>query len=89
MVFICAGCFTIVINANATQTEYSAEEVVDLLRAPKTLCFLGACLFFNVISVCVLRVVLSRLRRFERDVESYEKAQGLEAEASIFPPREQ
>jgi len=87
-VFISAGCFTIVLNANTTQTEYTADQVFALLKAPRTLCFVAACLAFIGVSLCMLKIVLHRLRRFEKDVESYEKEHGLKEGAKIFPPRE-
>ena len=78
---ISAGCTTIVLSANKTETSYSAEEVRALLVAPRTLCFLGFCLICIIISVTVLGLVLRRLRQFEKDVESYEQANGITDEA--------
>ena len=48
LLLISAGCITIVLNANTSQTEYSAEDVKDLLKSPRTLSFIGACL------VCII-----------------------------------
>lgn len=63
------GCFTLVLQANTTQTEYNAEQVVDVLLAPRTLCFLGFCMFCILLSACILRSLLRKLRQFEQDVE--------------------
>ena len=77
LLFIAVGCSTIVLNANKSETKYSADDVKALLRAPRTLCFIGFCLLCILLSVCTLSLVLRRLRRFESDVESYEQEHGL------------
>ena len=70
---ISLGCALIVINANTVQTEYTAEEVVALLRSPRTICFISFTLFCIVLSVLLLKAVLHRLRIFEKDAETYQR----------------
>ena len=66
LVFISAGCVTLVLNANTSeQTEYTAEEVKDLLCMPRTLVFISFCMLCILLSVIVLRFALNRLRQFE------------------------
>ena len=79
LLLIATGCTT-VLNANKTETEYTATDVKELLKAPKTLCFMAFCVFCILLSVATLSVVLRRLRRFEADVESYEREHGLVGE---------
>ena len=63
LVFISAGCVTLVLNANTSeQTEYTAEEVKDLLCMPRTLVFISFCMLCILLSVIVLRFALNRLR---------------------------
>ena len=73
LLLISAGCTTIVLNSNKSDESFTADEVVDLLLAPRTLCFAGTCIFFILLSLTTLSFVLARLRRFESDVESYEQ----------------
>lgn len=88
LLLISLGCATIVMNANTTQTEYTAEEVKDLLKAPRTLIFIGFCLFCIVISVVLLRFMLVRLRRFESDVEEFQASAANNSPVQILAPRE-
>lgn len=74
LLLISAGCIGIVLSANKTETNYTAEAVKALLIAPRTIFFLGFCLICIIVSVTVLAFVLRRLRQFEKDVESYEVA---------------
>lgn len=87
LVLIILGCATIVLNSNKTDTKYSAEDVMALLRAPRTICFIGFCVTAIIISACTLSLVLRKLRQFEKAVESYEEAHGLFGESRILPPR--
>ena len=73
LLFITAGCMTIVLNANYTETTYTAEQVIEFLKAPKTLCFFGFCCFWILVSICVLSLVLRRVRMFEKDVERHDE----------------
>lgn len=88
LIFIAIGCSTIVLNANKTETEYTADEVKELLKSPRSLLFMGTCLFTIVLSMCILGCILRRLRLFENDVEAYESENGLSGEALILPARE-
>ena len=88
LIFIAAGCSTIVLSANKTETEYTADEVKELLKSPRSLLFMGTCLLTIVLSICILGCLLRRLRLFEKDVEAYEKENELSGEALILPARE-
>lgn len=69
--FIVAGCVTVVLNANFEQTEYTVQEVKELLKAPRTIIFVVVCVLCILLSICLLSTVLRALRRFEIDVEAY------------------
>ena len=75
-------------NANKSETEYTADDVMNLLKAPRTICFISFCVLCILMSVCILRLVLRRLRHFETDVELYEQEQGLTGDQLILPARE-
>jgi len=75
-------------NANKTETEYTADDVMALLKAPRTICFMSFCVLCILMSVCTLSLVLRQLRHFESDVESYEQEQGLTGDQLILPSRE-
>ena len=88
LILISIGCSTIVMNSNKSDETYTADDVIELLLSPRTLCFTGACVFFILLSLGTLSLVLARLRRFERDVESYQEKHGLVGADLILPPRE-
>ena len=88
LIFIAAGCSTIVLNANKTETEYSAQDVKDLLKSPRTLAFIGTCLFCIILSIFILSCILRKLRLFEKDVEAYQTEHALSDIDLILPARE-
>ena len=69
LILISIGCVTIAINANTQESTYTADEVKELLTSPRTLCYLGFTFSLIIISVFCMTLVLSRLRRFERDID--------------------
>ena len=77
----------LIIFANKTQTEYSAEEIKSLLTSPRTLIFVGVQIFAIAINLCILARFLARLRQFEADVDSYQDRQ-TERDNLILPERE-
>lgn len=84
LVLIITGCVTIALNANTTQTTYTATEIIDLLKAPRTSIFISSSFLCILVSLCLLRNILQRLRLFEKDAEAY---QALHLEIPILPAR--
>ena len=62
MICISIGCCMLIIFANKTQTEYTAEEIKGLLTSPRTLIFVGVQIFAIAVNLCILARFLARLR---------------------------
>lgn len=73
LIFICLGCVLLVLNANTEQSTYTAQDVRDLLSSTRTICFFAISFFLTLLSFCILQCMLRSLRRFEIDVEDYER----------------
>ena len=72
-VFISTGCITIALNANTQETKYSDEDIKELLKAPRTIVFFAVTIFLIILCLSMMKLVLSRLRRFEKDVDIYQE----------------
>lgn len=86
--FFVVGGVLIVISANTTETDYTPDDVKDILKAPKTIIFLILCVVFNVISAALLNYILHKLRLFEKDVDDYHEENAITGDAMILPARE-
>jgi len=72
MLFIIAGCSTIVINANKIDETFTKEECIELLTSPPCLTYTAIVLTLNRLNSWYVKKFLSRLRQFESDVEAYD-----------------
>lgn len=83
MLLIATGSVTIVIHAHTEQVEFTAEEIKDLLLAPRTVIYLLICTALYLCEGCMLRAFYKKLRLFEEDALAYEDAQGLDEGATV------
>ena len=67
------GCVTIALNANTEEVMYTDAEVIELLLAPRTLIFFSMNLTLVIICLSSMKLVLIRLRCFEKEVDDYEQ----------------
>ena len=72
LIFICAGCTTVVLTANTIEQEFTGEQVVDLLLSFRSLIFTTICTIAIISNNYGVKWFLKKLRVFEADVEDYQ-----------------
>ena len=74
MILITSGSIIIAINANKEQVDFTPDEIKALLLSPSTIFYLITCTVLILAESSVIKLFLSKLRRFEADAVAYQES---------------